>query len=84
METQSQLALISGQLYLDNVDMYREVERLLSIRRLNEDGFTYIECDSVILDAFKELVGARRKGMGYRETHVGKILHLRPLGDNDF
>jgi len=32
----------------------------------------------------KELIGLRRKGMGYLLTHMGKILHARPLAENDF
>lgn len=84
MEIQSQLTLISGQVYLDNAEMYREVERLLNIRRLVEDDLTQIECSGPILEYFKELVSSRRKGMGYRETHVGKILHLRPLEEDGF
>ena len=84
LEIQAQLALLSGQVYLDSVEMYGQVERLLKIERVDEGGSLQIRCDARILDKFKDLVGSRRKGMGYRETHVGKILQLRPLSDVDF
>ncbi|KIM82965.1 hypothetical protein PILCRDRAFT_819766 [Piloderma croceum F 1598] len=32
----------------------------------------------------KELIGLRRKGMGFTSTHVGKILYARPLTEEDF
>jgi len=32
----------------------------------------------------KELIGLRRKGMGFSSTHMGKILHARPLTEDDF
>lgn len=83
MMIQSQLGLISGQLYLDNVEMYRIAEGLLGIRRVDEGGSQRIECNGLVLNCFKDVVGSRRKGMGYSETHVGKILHLRPLNDDD-
>ena len=84
LELQAQLALVSGQVYLDSMDMYSGVERLLEIRRIDEDGYVHIRCNADLLDKFKDLVGSRRKGMRYRDTHVGKILQLRPLSDVDF
>ena len=36
------------------------------------------------LPFLKELMGLRRKGMGYLSTHVGKILRARLLTDEDF
>ncbi|KAK7681330.1 hypothetical protein QCA50_015421 [Cerrena zonata] len=84
LEIQSQLNLISGQLYLDNLEMYHKAEELLGIRRLDVGDSIRIKCDGPVLECFKHLVSSRRKGMGYRETHVGKMLHLRPLDSSDF
>ena len=81
IELQGQLTLVSGQVYLDNMEMYREVERLLGIQKGNRGGY---RSRKNVLDRFKDLIGSRRKGMGYRETHIGKVLHLRPLSNEDF
>ena len=83
-DIQGQLILISGQVYLDSMKMYDKVEELLGIRKVGDGGSSHIECDVVVLDSVKDLVGSRRKGMGYRDTHLGKILQLRPLSNVDF
>ena len=83
-DIQGQLILISGQVYLDSMKMYGKVEELLGIRKVGDGGSSHIECDVVVLDSVKDLVGSRRKGMGYRDTHLGKILQLRPLSNVDF
>lgn len=36
------------------------------------------------LSILKQLVGLRRKGMSYQATHMGKILHARPLTKGEF
>ncbi|KAK7694114.1 hypothetical protein QCA50_003690 [Cerrena zonata] len=49
-EIQSQLSLLSGQVYLDNMEIYYEVERLLRIRRVDRNGSTHMECDGAVLE----------------------------------
>ncbi|EGO02914.1 hypothetical protein SERLA73DRAFT_70404 [Serpula lacrymans var. lacrymans S7.3] len=36
------------------------------------------------IPSLKALIGLRRKGLGYRSTHLGKILQARALTDEDF
>ncbi|KAG8727015.1 hypothetical protein FRC10_006499 [Ceratobasidium sp. 414] len=36
------------------------------------------------VSTLKELVGYRRKGMEYLRTHMGQLLHARPLLPDDF
>jgi len=40
--------------------------------------------DESPLTLLKTLFGLRRKGMGYQQTHMGKILHARLLSREDF
>lgn len=84
LQLQSQVILWAGQVYLESMAMYRETERLLGIRRSVVGGSTQVDCDGEILEYFKDMISARRKGMHYGNSHLWKILHLRPLVDEDF
>jgi hypothetical protein len=37
-----------------------------------------------LLEKVKKLMVNRRKGMGYLRTHMGRMLHERPIFEEDF
>jgi hypothetical protein len=93
------LNLFAGQLYFDNKDQYEDVCALLALssahpdaQRIQMDGFVPVDCRTGRFSPFteskvkilKELMGLRRKGMGYYRTHMGQILNATPLGKKSF
>jgi hypothetical protein len=90
----TELNLFSGQLYFDSREEYEKVCVLLALY-MAHPGATQIELDGFVRPAyrtgerspfdtsrialFKALIGLRRKGMGYGETDLGRVLDARPL-----
>jgi hypothetical protein len=94
--TRIMLNLFAGQLYFDSKEQYENVCVLLALsrahpgaQRIEMDGFVPVECRTgrpspcteSKLYILKELMGLRRKGMGYYRTHVGQILNATPLSE---
>jgi hypothetical protein len=90
----TELNLFAGQLYFDSKEEYEEVCVLLALH-MAHPGAKKIEVDGFVPPAyrtgerspfnrskiglFKELVGLRRKGMGFSGTDLGRVLDARPL-----
>jgi hypothetical protein len=90
------LNLFAGQLYLDSREDYERVCVLLALS-VAHPGAEYSELDGFVPPAYrtgrsspfteskiyvlKTLIGLRRKGMGYRRTHLGQILNGNPLSE---
>jgi hypothetical protein len=91
----SLLNLFAGQLYFDSREEYERACVLLGMH-MAHPGAKQIEVDGFVLPAhrtgeaspfstspiatFKQLMGLRRKGMGYGGTDLGRVLNGRPLG----
>ena len=92
----TELNLFAGQLYFDNREDYERVCVLLALS-MAHPGAEYSELDGFVPPAYrtgssspfteskiyvlKTLIGLRRKGMGYRRTHLGQVLNGNPLSE---
>ena len=92
----TELNLFAGQLYFDNREEYKRMCVLLALtmehpraeceidgfvppaHRRPGEGSPLVTSKIAIL---KELIGLRRKGMGYSRTHLGQILNANPLSE---
>jgi hypothetical protein len=90
----TELNLFSGQLFFDSREEYEKVCALL-VLHMAHPGAEHIEADGFVppryqtgerspfdtskIEMFRKLIGLRRKGMGYSETHLGRVLDARPL-----
>jgi hypothetical protein len=88
--------LFAGQLYFDSREDYERVCVLLALS-MAHPGAEYSELDGFVPAAYrtgrsspfteskisvlKTLIGLRRKGMGYRRTHLGQVLNGNPLSE---
>jgi hypothetical protein len=88
------LNLFAGQLFFDGKEEYEGVCVLLALH-MAHPGAKEIEVDGFVPPAyrtgerspfdrskiglFKELIGLRRKGMGFSGTDLGRVLDARPL-----
>jgi hypothetical protein len=95
----TELNLFSGQLYFDSKEEYEQVCVLLALY-ITHPGAEKIEVDGFVLPEyrtgerspfniskialFKELIGLRRKGMGYDMTDLGQVLDARPLSSESW
>ena len=91
------LNLFAGQLYFDNREEYKRICIFLALHMAHPGG-AQIEVDGFVLPAhrtgedspfttsaiatFKQLTGLRRKRMGYGSTDLGRVLNVRPLGND--
>ncbi|KAH8991107.1 hypothetical protein EDB86DRAFT_3065229 [Lactarius hatsudake] len=90
----TELNLFAGQLYFDSKEEYDRVCELFALH-MAHPGTKHIEVDGFVrrphrtgakspfsvsvIATFKELMGFRRKGMGYNRTHLGRVLDARSL-----
>jgi hypothetical protein len=95
----TELNLFAGQLYFDSKEEYDSACVLFALSMAHPDA-KEIEVDGFVLPpyrtgkssplsvsmiaTFKRLISLRRKGMGYDQTQVGRVLDARPLKDSDF
>ncbi|KAH9056708.1 hypothetical protein EDB87DRAFT_1824048 [Lactarius vividus] len=91
---QIELNLFAGQLYFDSKEQYQRVCALLALHMAHPDA-KHVEVDGFVppayrtgekspfsvsvMSIFKELMGLRRKGMGFGGTDLGRVLDARPL-----
>ncbi|KAI0253215.1 hypothetical protein BJV78DRAFT_1302727 [Lactifluus subvellereus] len=91
----TELNIFAGQLYFDSREEYERLCELLALTTAHP-GAQYNEVDGFVppryrtggvspfetskIQQLKELIGLRRKGMGYDKTHLGQVLNARPLG----
>jgi hypothetical protein len=92
----TELNIFAGQLYFDSREEYERLCELLALT-MAHPGAEYNEVDGFVppkyrtggvspfdtskIQQLKELLGLRRKGMGYDKTHVGQVLNTRPLSE---
>ena len=76
-----QLNIFAGQLYLKDYETYIRLCHFLYAYGGNQNTRTF---QSTPLPSLKTLMGLRRKGIYFTQTHMGKLLDGRQLFEGDF
>lgn len=88
LELCTYLGIYTGQSDGEDVDMDLNIQSDGFIRPEDRPRGEQMDMicpfDESPLSILKQLVGLRRKGMSYQATHMGKILHARPLTKGEF